>query len=535
MTRNYTFKTILVIISVVIGFQSCEKEFATVTASGIVDTTTVNFKNTYSKFIIRTKNQKLNPIQSNNMPVGLIGKFNNQEFGSYNAEFLSQLRPSQFNPTFAENLDSLTIEKVILSIPYFSRNIETLESEEIVYELDSVFGNKDSSTDYKSINLNVFESNYFIRDYDPNADEPNVNQKYYSNKSNGVNPINQSELEKNLLLEVNNFSPDPSEIQLFYEDTDSIIERLSPRMYFEFEDLDYWRSKIIEKQGSSELSNSNNFNNYFRGLYLNVSEDNSDGSLTIFDPNQANITIYYNVKDIDDETSESITTNKTYTLSFSGNRINFFNNALSLPVNNDESIHISGTEGSIGILELFDEELTQHPNDETMDDVSVDVEELMAKDILINEANIIIQKTGSNAFEPHRVFIYDLENNAVLSDYNLDVSASNNPRTSITNHLSTLITDTINGEVRHFYKFRITNHIKNIIKKDAKNVKIGLTASADVNLEANGIIYEALDQDFPEKIPLSSNIYPKALILGGNDVNELSDNVFLEIFYTEQK
>ena len=47
----------------------------------------------------------------------------------------------------------------------------------------------------------------------------------------------QSELEKNLLLEVNNFSPDPSEIQLFYEDTDSIIERLSPRMYFEFEDL----------------------------------------------------------------------------------------------------------------------------------------------------------------------------------------------------------------------------------------------------------------------------------------------------------
>ena len=40
------------------------------------------------------------------MPVGLIGKFNNQEFGSYNAEFLSQLRPSQFNPTFAENFDN---------------------------------------------------------------------------------------------------------------------------------------------------------------------------------------------------------------------------------------------------------------------------------------------------------------------------------------------------------------------------------------------------------------------------------------------
>ena len=48
--------------------------------------------------------------------------------------------------------------------------------------------------------LNVFESNYFIRDYDPSANEPNVNQKYYSNKSNGVNQINDLELEKELLL-----------------------------------------------------------------------------------------------------------------------------------------------------------------------------------------------------------------------------------------------------------------------------------------------------------------------------------------------
>ena len=97
---------------IVVGFYSCEKEFATVTASGIVDTTTVNFKNTYSKFIIRSKTLKLNPIQSNNLPVGLIGKFNNPEFGSYNAEFVTQLRPSQFNPIFAENLENLTIDKV---------------------------------------------------------------------------------------------------------------------------------------------------------------------------------------------------------------------------------------------------------------------------------------------------------------------------------------------------------------------------------------------------------------------------------------
>ena len=58
MTRNHTFKIILVTIFIAIVFHSCEKEFATVTASGIVDTTTVNFQNKYSKYIIRSKNFK---------------------------------------------------------------------------------------------------------------------------------------------------------------------------------------------------------------------------------------------------------------------------------------------------------------------------------------------------------------------------------------------------------------------------------------------------------------------------------------------
>ena len=101
--------------------------------------------------------------------------------------------------------------------------------------------------------------------------------------------------------------------------------------------------------------------------------------------------------------------------------------------------------------------------------------------------------------------------------------------------MSTLITDTINGEVKNFYKFRITNHIKNIIKKDSTNVRIGLAVSADVNLESNGIRYDLLNQTTPDKVPVSSNIYPKATQLEANNNNELSEDVYLEIFYTEQK
>ncbi len=539
MTKNRTFNIILMVF-IIIGFYGCEKEFATVTASGIVDTTTVNFSNKYSKFIVRATNKKLNPIQSNNMPSGLIGAFNNSEFGSYKADFVSQLRPSQFNPTFATELEQLTIDKVIFSMPFFSTTVAQNEDGSTSYQLDSIYANKDGDF-YKTIKISVYESNYFIRDFDPTSNELNVSQNYYSNKSTGSSIISDSELEKELLFELDNFEPSAQEIQI--TENDSIIERLSPRIYTELDNIDYWQSKIFDKQGSEELSNSNNFNNYFRGLYFKVTTNDNLGSLFMFDPSQANITIYYSTESIDpsssdDENDEDAVTNKTFTLSLSGNRINFFENNLNLPEEDESTLYLSGTEGAMGILELFDEETTEHPNsneDNQLPDVSIDIKDLINKDILINEANIVIEKTSSNDFEPHRLFIYDAENNFVLSDYNFDVSASSDPATSRTNHLSTLYTETINDEVREFYKFKVTNHIKNIIKNDSTNVKIGLTVSANVNLESEGITYDILDQDFPENIPVSSNFYPKATKLSANYNNEISENVYLEIYYTEQK
>lgn len=533
MTRNYTFKIILVTFFIVLGFQSCEKEFATVTASGIVDTTTVNFQNKHKKYIVRTKTHKLNPVQSNNMPVGLLGAFQNPEFGNYNAEFVSQLRPSQFNPIFVDDLEQLTIDKIVFSLPYYATATQQNEDESTTYELDSVYGNLDGDF-FKSIKISVYESNYYIRDFDPSQNELNSSQKYYSNKSTGTNSINNSDLEKELLFKLDNFAPSNDEINIV--ENDSIIDRLSPRIYIELDNFDYWQSKIFDKQGSEELSNLNNFNNYFRGLFFKVESDDGQGSIFMFDTTKANITIYYSTKKIipDDDEEESIN-NKTFTLSLSGNKINFFNNNLNIPESDNSTLYLSGTDGAVSVLDLFDAETVEHPFNEELPDVSVDVEELMTNDILINEANIVVARKTASAFEPHRLFIYDIDNNTVLSDYNLDVSAGSNAATSRTNHLSTLITDTINGEVKNFYKFRITNHIKNIIKKDSTNVRIGLAVSADVNLESNGIRYDLLNQTTPDKVPVSSNIYPKATQLEANNNNELSEDVYLEIFYTEQK
>ena len=67
-----------------------------------------------------------------------------------------------------------------------------------------------------------------------------------------VQLINQSELEKIFYLKLRTFHQIHLKFNYSMKIQISIeLKDESPRMYFEFEDLDYWRSKIIEKQGSS--------------------------------------------------------------------------------------------------------------------------------------------------------------------------------------------------------------------------------------------------------------------------------------------
>ncbi|MFC5049000.1 DUF4270 family protein [Aquimarina hainanensis] len=56
---------------------------------------------------------------------------------------------------------------------------------------------------------------------------------------------------------------------------------------------EYFNTLILDKEGMPELSNSNNFNNYFRGVYFKVAPINGKGSLLQFNINQADITLYY--------------------------------------------------------------------------------------------------------------------------------------------------------------------------------------------------------------------------------------------------
>src|SRR5690606_21433127 len=92
----------------------------------------------------------------------------------------------------------------------------------------------------------------------------------------------------------------------------------------------FWVNTIINKEGSPELSNPNNFKNYLRGLYIKAEAKGGKGSLIYLNlaSTDAKITIYYS-KDaaiVGERTHETYILNLAGTSEVSINRLNTFIN-----------------------------------------------------------------------------------------------------------------------------------------------------------------------------------------------------------------
>ena len=73
----------------------------------------------------------------------------------------------------------------------------------------------------------------------------------------------------------------------------------------------FWQGLIFDKEGQPELSNENNFTNYFRGLYLKAEATGVDGTMMLLNlaSTNTNITLYYtsDIENTDDTGSDSET------------------------------------------------------------------------------------------------------------------------------------------------------------------------------------------------------------------------------------
>ena len=404
-----------------------------------------------------------------------------------------------------------------------------------VYELDSLMGN--SAAKFK---LKVNELDYYLRAYDPESNFEKY-QKYYSNNEIPSNfsgtVLFDDEIEinsKELVFWKEDDPETPDE-----DESEAIKERLTPRIRVSL-DKDFFQKRIIDNEGSQDLANNENFKLFIKGLVIKA-YDFSDPLLMILDFNEAEVRLVYGYqkydkKDTPDDTSDDVVeeSEETYKLKMEGYKINSFKNdpypasiftEVYDTINNPKSVYLKGGEGVMAEIELF----------KNNDGIDI-LEEIRAKQWLVNEANLSMyidkEMLSSNGgiIEPSRLYLYDINNKAPVIDYFID--NSNGPKESENKVIHGGIIELDEDDKGLMYKIRISEHIKNVIRKDSTNVRLGLVVCSDISSSMNT---EVEKSDLMTFIPSSSVINPLGTVLIGPSpsAENYSKRMRLNLYYTE--
>jgi hypothetical protein len=319
-------------------------------------------------------------------------------------------------------------------------------------------------------------------------------------------------------------------------------------------DKAYFSNKIIYAN-SDQLASNDAFKNYFRGLYFKCENLVNSNSLAMLNFGNGTVTVYYR-EDKRNNNNGIITyerVSKTFEMNLTGNSISLqtnlsenadYINATSNPNIEASSVYLKGGQGSMAIIDLFGADLDGNGTADELD-------EIKANGWLINEANLTfhVQKdkmASLYSVEPNRILLYDLTNNSVIADYLNDgttFSADTKQNKYIFGgflldenglHISQKKDDNT-GLIEKKgtkYKIRITDHIKNLIKKDSTNVKLGLVVSESVN----NVGFSKLKTPIGtiKSVPTMSVLSTNGTILYGTSSSVPDDKrLKLEIYYTK--
>ncbi len=541
---KFNFLKILLIALII---TSCEKDFASFDSGVINSDNAINFSTNSVEYTLTSRSEMVNPVQTNNLPSFLLGSYNHPQFGRSNSSFVGQMVPSEYNHDFGDNV---VLDSVVLTIPYYSRGIDTSEEGDITYEIDSVYGDS-------PIKISVYRNNFFFRTFDPFSDF-DTSQSYFSNGSLSVEEvIDSGQLEGELLFEIDDFVPSADQINLTQIDTTGnpyVAQRIAPALRFKLNNPNenFWESNFFENEGNQVLTNEPNFKEFFRGLYIKI-ESSSDGSMMLlnFASSNTKLTIHYtsdntNIGDSDTGSVDEIETNQhEYVMNFSGNLINLFENETVVDVdlmdqtNGNENIYLRGGEGIISTIDLFSGTTIGDDGEEISEfDLFKDFfyDEISDEPIrIINEAYIefFVNQGFSNSDEPERIYLYNYEQNSALIDYFLDQSVSSLTINAKINHLEPLVRDSLNDDKGIKYKIRITEHLNNLILRDSTNAKLALGVISDVASVQNFKILG--DNSESENKSLASGVIlsPKGTILHGNLSSDIEKRPRIKIYYTE--
>ena len=466
---------------------SCDKDFNEIGTNIVGGDNDHYLFDKYQDASIKAYNQKIGPVAMNNLPINPLGIYKNPVFGTTTAGFVSQLEMASgsINRKF-NNVDNTLyqdlpiVDSVILNVPYFSKSLSQTGDVK-TYQLDSIYGQIGSK-----FKLNIFKSNYFLRDLDP-ASQFTEQQVFFNDLQDVENQKTPFVLNNSANASENNeFFFDKREHKTTTLNTSNVEVpvRSAPSMRLHLDKATFYN--LIINAPSGQLANNTAFKNYFRGLYFKVEDLGNSNSMAMLNFANAKVTVYYR-EDLKVTTTGTTTfekKNKTFEMNFAGNRVSLQSNsnenvnylAATNSTQEASKLYLKGGEGSIAVIDLFsspdlygydvlkvggipvDENGNAIPLDSngkpkagyyliytktnTPNGVSDELDDFKFPLInensgqiyhsiknrwLINEANLTftIDKTAlssTEAVESNRIMLYDLNNSTVLIDYLIDQS-----------------------------------------------------------------------------------------------------------------
>jgi hypothetical protein len=564
MQNNSIFK-LLFLVSIVAFFASCDKDFNEIGSDVIGDDHFGLIQDT-TKTVI-AYNQATGSVETSNLTINSLGYYNNPFFGKTRASIVTQVVLDTVNQT----IGSLpTVTKVELSLPYFSHLVSTdATTSNRTYELDSVHGfvKTDGKKVFNKIKLSVYESNYYLRDYDASLGFLNA-QKYYSgatsdfdaNKNpNRLNDDNNASQNDEFL-----YSADEIKTYKTVDGVEVVDTRSVPGMRLKLRNQ-FFQDKLFGAGASGKFINNNVFKEYFRGLYFkadNSSASSNEGSLALLNIRLGKIIVTYNVT-VTSSTGIVTIKEKKFGISLGGSSVNLLENDYNTQYTSGVTTNANATtgaynlfpkggEGSMTIIDLFDKTDIKGWDKLTgafvagANLISDELEDIRHpadnKNLLVNEANLtfyVDKNKMSGAAEPNRIYLYDLNNNRPIIDYYIDNSVASNSKFNKYIHGGILEKETVSTTVDKRgikYKIRLTNHLRNLISKDSTNVKLGLIVTESIanylNSKLKTPTFEAVN-----KIPTASVMNPLGTVLFGNNIPRIDPNyakrLKLEIYYTK--
>ena len=358
------------------------------------------------------------------------------------------------------------------------------DSENKVYSVDSIYGNKSTQFNFK-----VTELTYFFNDLDPDDNFESIKPYYSQRDYYEEGFVGRVLADYPYQLDFNelryNYKEDDPETESVNE-TELVETRLTPRIRIPL-DNSFFQEKILDMEGTDALENANNFHNHIKSINFRISNSNEDIYM-LLNMTGASIKVNYNFDLVNDNGTQNILTDDTIEegerileLPIGGVKINHFKNHIATENNlSSGKIYLKGGLGTRSIINIFDKA-----------GESEVIEELRKKNnILVNEASLILyvdplftQNWNSESLIAERLYIYKTTDNLPLSDYFSDpTSSQTDPTQNKIIHGGKL---EYKNNKPYRYKIKITEHVTDLINLNdgvySQNIPLSLVVTSDVS------------------------------------------------------